>query len=90
MGDEHFDDFDDEADGVLCPRCDGLQTVSCHCGGDLCFCENNGEKDCPFCGGEFGGRGYVSEERADAYLKREREMMQAFSPKTPSPVRDED
>lgn len=56
--DRFYDYCDGPRDGyVLCPRCDGHQTVNCHCGGDLCVCENYGEKPCPFCGGEYDGEG---------------------------------
>ena len=64
---------------VLCPRCDGHQEVACYCGGDLCVCDNNGDKPCPFCGGEYGGEGYVpKDERYHRYLKRQAEMHAAF------------
>ncbi len=78
--DDHFYDYcDGPPDGyVLCPRCDGHQTVNCHCGGDLCVCENYGEKPCPFCGGEYDGEGYVTKERADAYLAKQAEYVKAF------------
>ena len=73
-------DFDqDIPDGhVLCPRCDGQQTVSCHCGGDLCVCDNYGEKPCPLCGGEYDGEGYVAKDKADAYIARQAEYAAAF------------
>lgn len=72
MADPYDDyDYEDYDEGPVCPRCDGRGTVSCHCGGDLCFCENQGEKDCPLCWGE----GYVSQDKADKYLEQEREMM---------------
>ena len=38
-----------EDEGITCPRCMGNRTVDCHCGGDLCVCENYGERDCPTC-----------------------------------------
>ena len=78
------DDYDhyepDIPDGhVLCPRCDGHSEVACHCGGDLCVCDNNGDKPCPFCGGEYGGEGYVpKDERYERYVKRQAEMVAAF------------
>jgi hypothetical protein len=37
-----------------CEDCQGLGTVNCYCGGDLCVCLNYGEKDCPTCGGSGG------------------------------------
>jgi hypothetical protein len=67
------DDYDYEDDmpagHVMCPRCDGHRTVDCHCGGDLCVCENYGEMDCPMCLGE----GDVKKERADRYHARQAE-----------------
>jgi hypothetical protein len=36
-----------------CFTCQGLGTVECLCGGDLCVCLNHGERDCPACHG-FG------------------------------------
>lgn len=82
MQGDDFDPYDFEPpipDGyVLCPRCDGHQEVACHCGGDLCVCENYGEMPCPLCGGEYGGEGYVAKEKADAYLKRHAEIYDAF------------
>lgn len=41
-----YDDYDDEP---WCEHCQGMGTISCHCGGDLCVCENNGEAECPHC-----------------------------------------
>lgn len=58
----------------LCPKCSGQRIVSCHCGGDLCVCDNQGERDCPLCYGE----GDVKKERAQKYLSHEREMHAAF------------
>jgi len=81
-GDDDYDHWDDEdrcpAGHTLCPRCDGQQTVSCHCGGDLCVCDNYGERECPLCGGEYGGEGYVTKETSERYLKRQAEMHAAF------------
>jgi hypothetical protein len=45
------DDDEFDQDGPTCTRCDGYGYVDCHCGGDLCVCENYGEKICPKCGG---------------------------------------
>lgn len=67
-------DFDDY-DLPPCPKCNGDGTVDCYCGGDLCVCTNYGEKLCGLCYGD----GEVSEERAAAYLKRKRELSQAFA-----------
>jgi hypothetical protein len=40
-------------EGALwCDRCQGMGTAICHCGGDQCYCENNGEMECPRCHGE--------------------------------------
>lgn len=39
-------------DAIWCDRYQGAGSVDCHCGGDLCFCENGGEMDCPRCHGE--------------------------------------
>lgn len=66
--------YDDPDDGVICPRCTGGGSVSCHCGGDLCVCDNYGERDCPVCFGE----GSVSPEREALYLKAESEAMAAI------------
>ena len=34
---------------------------------------------CPFCGGEYGGEGYVpKDERYDRYIKHQAEMIAAF------------
>ncbi len=35
-------------------------------------------KPCPFCGGEYGGEGYVPKEKADVYIARQAEYMKAF------------
>lgn len=43
-----YDDyFDDEEES--CRNCDGWGYTDCHCGGDLCVCEYNGEKPCWTC-----------------------------------------
>jgi len=67
-------EYDDLDEGVICPRCMGDGSVSCHCGGDLCVCDNYGERDCPTCLGE----GEVSPERRDRYLQSEREAHEAM------------
>ncbi|MGV3580030.1 hypothetical protein [Brevundimonas sp.] len=67
------EDFYDEG-GVVCPKCMGDRTVDCYCGGDLCFCENYGERDCPVCHGE----GEVSEAREETYFESQRRMHAAF------------
>ena len=74
MNDDKIDHDDNEPlpDGMVpCPRCDGWRQVECHCGGDLCVCENYGEMDCPMCYGE----GIVSEERYQKWAELRREMM---------------
>lgn len=40
-------DFDD--DDEWCDTCQGLGSVDCLCGGDLCVCLNYGERPCPDC-----------------------------------------
>jgi hypothetical protein len=77
------DDYDrfepDIPDGhVLCPRCDGHQEVTCRCGGDQCYCDNNGDMPCPLCGGEYGGEGYVSKEVYDRWWETNKKWHVAF------------
>lgn len=72
------DDYDDFYDDGLpsCPHCNGDGYVNCHCGGDLCVCENYGEAPCPVCFGE----GEVSEARYQQYmdnLRKHAEMRRA-------------
>lgn len=62
-----FEDFDE--DFCQCPRCSGWGEIDCHCGGDLCVCENYGSAPCPLCYGE----GVVSEVLHDQYLDHQRE-----------------
>jgi hypothetical protein len=69
---DHYDDFEHH-EGVTCPRCMGMATIDCHCGGDLCVCENYGERDCPLCLGE----GSISEERFKKWKDRQREIADA-------------
>ena len=38
--------------GFYCAECNNTGWIDCHCGGDLCVCENNGEEICPYCGGD--------------------------------------
>lgn len=71
MNDVYYDDPDDYE---VCPNCMGDGEVPCHCGGDLCFCDNHGDAPCPTCHGE----GEVTHERAERYfenLRRQQEMM---------------
>lgn len=35
-----------------CDACQNTGELDCHCGGDLCVCENNGTYRCPRCGVE--------------------------------------
>lgn len=35
-----------------CTACQNTGWVDCHCGGDLCVCDNNGEEPCPYCDGD--------------------------------------
>lgn len=62
-----MEDFDE--DFCRCPRCSGWGFIDCHCGGDLCVCDNYGEADCPLCHGE----GDVSEATYRIYEERQRE-----------------
>ena len=67
------EDFDEEF--CQCPRCSGWGFVDCHCGGDLCVCENYGQRDCPLCHGE----GEVSEAIYHAYEAWQRESARLFA-----------
>lgn len=40
-------------DGGYCDRCNNTGMVDCHCGGDLCVCDQY-ELVCPRCHGESG------------------------------------
>lgn len=64
------EDREDEEEIVICPHCGGLYDVPCYCGGDLCVCENHGDKTCPVC----GGLGDVIGETYDRYMARQAEM----------------
>ncbi|QIF82488.1 hypothetical protein [Brevundimonas sp. 'scallop'] len=77
-GDEY--EYDDR-DGITCPRCQGDGTVDCHCGGDLCVCENYGERDCPVCGGD----GEVSEMVEAQYEESRRQAYEAMRKVWPDP-----
>lgn len=65
----HCDDGDyfNDDEACACPHCDGFATVNCYCGGDLCVCENYGERECPVC----YGVGEVSDELYERYRERE-------------------
>jgi hypothetical protein len=39
----------DDDDDAWCPTCQNTGYLDCHCGGDLCVCENRGEYPCPDC-----------------------------------------
>lgn len=75
---EDYEIFDDPSTAI-CPHCMGIGTVSCHCGGDQCYCENHGEAPCPVCWEE----GEVTHERHDAYMdnlaKRNAEMARVWA-----------
>ena len=61
-------EYYDEDPGCCCPRCGGMCSIDCNCGGDLCVCETYGEQECPMCHGE----GTVSEPRYNLYMERRR------------------
>ena len=48
LDDDGLDDFSGERE--WCDTCNNLGIILCHCGGDLCVCENYGEMPCPECG----------------------------------------
>jgi hypothetical protein len=50
LDDPRREPTDDDFENYFCERCDNMGVVNCYCGGDLCVCRNNGEKDCPDCG----------------------------------------
>lgn len=33
----------------FCTSCQNTGSTACHCGGDQCYCENQGETFCPHC-----------------------------------------
>lgn len=39
-------------DAEWCDRCQGSGIAECYCGGDQCYCKNNGGMECPTCQGE--------------------------------------
>lgn len=71
---DHCPAWDDDPEMASCPRCMGDGSVDCHCGGDLCVCENYGEAPCPVCHGE----GEVTHERHDRYMAAQAESARAF------------
>lgn len=46
-----------------CSTCNNTGMVDCHCGGDLCICENNGEEECPDC--ERAAGAFICDEIED-------------------------
>jgi RecJ-like exonuclease len=74
MGSEDQDYDYDDAFGTPCPHCNGDGEVNCHCGGDLCLCENHGDAPCPVCFGE----GEVSEATYDRYEEGRRKHVAAL------------
>ena len=66
-----YDDFDFIDDGhlVVCPRCNGDGSVNCYCGGDQCYCDNQGDAPCPICYEE----GEVTNEVYEWYIQRQRD-----------------
>lgn len=69
------DEYDPDDEMFPCPHCSGFGHVACHCGGDLCVCENYGEATCHVCAGE----GDVTEERYDRYEENQRRNYAAMS-----------
>lgn len=67
------EDFDE--DFCNCPRCSGYGEIDCHCGGDICVCENYGKATCPLCHGECE----VSETRYHRYFEIQRENARIFA-----------
>jgi len=68
-----MDDFDE--DFCQCPLCSGWGEVNCHCGGDLCVCENYGAAPCPLCDGE----GEVLVAICNRYLEWQRDNARVFA-----------
>lgn len=65
-----------DKNAIWCDRCQGTGSVDCHCGGDLCICQNGGEKDCARCGGE--GEFVPAPGQIEREAKAHREMMDAI------------
>lgn len=74
QGDDPDEAYDDYLDGITCPHCSGSGEVPCHCGGDLCVCDNHGDAPCYVCGGE----GEVSEARYEQYEENQRRNYEAM------------
>ena len=51
MSEDSYDFYDDR-EAIWCDRCQGSGVAECYCGGDQCYCENNGEMECRRCGGQ--------------------------------------
>lgn len=70
-----------------CDRCCGMGIANCYCGGDQCYCDNNGEMECPQCDGEgmFVPSAAFKAARAEsARMWRElHERLAADAPSTP-------
>lgn len=48
--DDEYEYWDgDDSEDAWCDTCQNMGTINCHCGGDLCVCENHGEMPCPNC-----------------------------------------
>jgi hypothetical protein len=45
-----------------CEHCCNTGWLDCHCGGDLCICENNGDYPCPHCDGMSDDDDHEDEE----------------------------
>jgi hypothetical protein len=71
----------DDAEAIWCERCQGTGSLDCHCGGDLCVCENYGEMDCPRCDGqgEFVPKPGQLEREAEQRKKLAEIMRAAFA-----------
>ena len=46
---EEYDEEEMAASSSWCDHCHNTGYLNCHCGGDLCVCELNGEYPCPYC-----------------------------------------
>ena len=46
-----------------CDHCQNTGYLDCHCGGDFCVCERNGEYPCPHC--DVAGYGCVEDDYED-------------------------
>ena len=64
------DDLDDDVE-PWCSMCHNTGSINCHCGGDLCVCDNNGEEPCPFCDGT--GDDFYCEEIDDGDVRSPQE-----------------